>query len=68
MWRWRFEQSLILLSTLTVVNERSFLTLFEGRRLVIGRQDIKNKTTSTLPDRLKIFVDYEKEKIFNPAV
>jgi hypothetical protein len=41
MWRWRFEQSLILLSTPAAVNERAFLTPFEGRRLVIGRQDIK---------------------------
>jgi len=41
MWRNWFEQSLILLSTPTVVNERAFLTPFEGRRLVVGRQDIK---------------------------
>jgi hypothetical protein len=30
-----------ILSTPTVVNERAFLTPFEGRWLVIGRQDIK---------------------------
>jgi len=41
MWRRWFDQSLILLSTPAVVNERSFLTPFEGRGLVIGRQDIK---------------------------
>ena len=41
MWRCWFDQSLILLSTPAVVNERSFLTPFEGRGLVIGRQDIK---------------------------
>jgi len=41
MWRWRFDQSLILLSTPAVANERAFLTPFVGRWLVIGRQDIK---------------------------
>ena len=41
MWRNWFDQSLILLSTPAMVNEKAFLTPFESHRLVIGRQDIK---------------------------
>jgi len=31
---------------------------------MIGRQDIKNKTTSAMPDRLKIFINYLRKKNF----